>query len=79
MQYIISPDRRLSVFHLRERDREALGLEKRQRQNVLELIFISSVSWKLQIFLGRGKFDTMNDMDFTWQAILFEMKPVLIK
>lgn len=79
MEYIISPDRRLSVFHLRERDREALGLEKRQRQNVLELIFISSVSWKLLIFLGRGKLDTMNDMDFTWQAILFEMKPVLIK
>lgn len=79
MEYIIPLDRILHVFFVKETDRKVSRQRKRHRQNALELVFISSVSRKLQIFWGRGKLDTLNDMDFTWQARLCETKPILIK
>jgi hypothetical protein len=79
MEYIIPPDRILRVFFARETERKVSIQGKRHRQNALELVFISTVSRKLQIFLGRRKLDSLHDMDFPWQARLCDTKPTLIK
>lgn len=55
-----------------------LGREKTEAECSRTDVYFKCLQ-KTTMFLEREKLDILNDMDFTWQARLFEMKPISIK